>query len=81
MTELLQSDEAERWVDRLTLSVARKECRSCECFHALLTKVRHDCPEAATIAVPLQISTKNMHHCLGCEPCAPGDVFADYLRR
>ena len=81
MTEPLRSDEATRWVDRLSRSAARTECGSCECFQALLTKVQMDCPDAAMIARPLTIGAKNMHHCLCCEPCPPADVFADYLRR
>ncbi len=81
MTASLPPSEAERWINRLRQSAAKTECWSCECLQALLTQVERDCPEVAATVGPMKVASKGMHHCLGCEPCPPADVFAEYLRR
>jgi len=28
-----------------------------------------------------KVDRKDMHHCLGCDPCPPGDLYAEYMKK
>jgi hypothetical protein len=80
MSKPLTLIEAKAYLDRLKTSVAKKECWSCDCMQGLLTQLELDCPQATELVDPLKVPARQMHSCLGCEPCPPGAVFAEYLR-
>lgn len=62
-------------------SFPHRECLACECFLGLVTQLRIDAePEAKEILTAFQVERKQMHGCLGCEPCPPGDRYALYMR-
>lgn len=71
---------AEDWVSRLEKSTARPECLTCDCFQGLLTQLELDFPQAAVVVARLKIPSSRMHGCLGCDPCPPGALYAEYLR-
>jgi arsenite methyltransferase len=77
----LNRNQVQEIVKKLENSVAREECLTCECFQGLLTQLELDTPEdIKDLTGHLKISTGKMHGCLGCKPCPPGELFADYLR-
>jgi len=54
-------------------------CATCECFHAYLAQLRIDSESAdKDLFVPFKIVRTDMHKCLGCDPCPPGDLYAAY---
>lgn len=81
MSEQLSLAEARDLVRRLRESVSRKECWSCDCLQGLLTQLELDYPELGELVEPLKISHQQMHGCLGCATCLPGELFAQYLQR
>ena len=61
---------------------ARDVCSTCECFLGYLTKLRIDSdPADKDLFLPFKVDRMDMHHCLGCDPCPPGDLYADYIKK
>ncbi|MBK9927298.1 MAG: hypothetical protein IPP66_18670 [Anaerolineales bacterium] len=61
---------------------ARDICSTCECFLSYLAQLRIDSdPADKDIFVPFKVDRKDMHHCLGCDPCPPGDLYAEYMKK
>jgi hypothetical protein len=62
----------------------RGPCRGCECLHGVLVALRlalEDLPpgpEQAALLASLRAAVRpaDLHSCLGCQPCAPGDILA-----
>ena len=49
-------------------------CNMCECFLGYLAQLRIDSdPADKDLFVPFKVDRKDMHKCLGCDPCPPGD--------
>lgn len=81
MSKRLSFDRARDCVKQLEELVSRKECWSCDCLQGLLTQLELDCCEIAAVVKSLKVPTEEMHGCLGCDPCPPGEAFARYIRR
>jgi len=57
-------------------------CNTCECFLGYLTQLRIDSdPADKDLFIPFKVHRKDMHHCLGCDPCPPGDLYAEYMKK
>jgi len=57
-------------------------CNTCECFLGYLAQLRIDSdPADKDIFLPFKVKREDMHHCLGCDPCPPGDLYAEYLKK
>lgn len=55
-------------------------CNTCECFLGYLAQLRIDSDLAdKDLFVPFKVDRKDMHKCLGCEPCPPGELYAAYM--
>jgi hypothetical protein len=75
------------WEDVRPLLLAGP-CRGCECLHGLLAELRlslEELPVAADQARLLEAvrtvkRPEELHACLGCQPCLPGDLLADLYR-
>ena len=79
---MLSAYEIRALLDRLKTTVVRPECWSCDCLQGFLTQIEMDADDvAARLITPLKVGRDSMHGCLGCEPCPPGEVYSDHLRR
>ena len=66
----------------------QEKCASCECLQGALVELRmalEELPEGTErerllSAVTQAMQIQSPHGCLGCEPCTPGDVLADFYR-
>jgi len=57
-------------------------CNTCECFLGYLAQLRIDSdPADKDLFVPFKVDRKDMHKCLGCEPCPPGELYAGYMMK
>ena len=57
-------------------------CNSCECFLGYIAQLRIDSDSAdKDLFTPYKVSRNEMHHCLGCDPCPPGDLYAEYMQK
>lgn len=68
---------------RKTLSaLPRDACHTCECLQGFLVQLQADAADDVEAAIaPHRVSRDQMHACLGCSPCPPADVFAEYLKQ
>ena len=81
MNAILTIEDINTIVRELEAALPHDECRSCECLQGYLTQLHLDAPEdAGTLLRPWLAARGEMHGCLGCDPCPPGDQFAAYLR-
>ncbi len=57
-------------------------CPTCECFLGYLAQLRIDSdPADKDLFVPFKVRREDMHKCLGCDPCPPGDLYAEYMKK
>ena len=56
------------------------DCNACECFHGYIAQLRIDSdPAYKDLFTPYKIDRKDMHHCLGCDSCPPGDLYTAHM--
>jgi hypothetical protein len=81
MTEGLTRAEVSQRVDELLDDLEKEACRTCDCLQGYLTQLEMDAAEdVSDIIEPLKVDREQMHGCLGCDPCVPGEHFARYIR-
>jgi hypothetical protein len=57
-------------------------CNTCECFLGYFAQLRiASDPADKDVFLPFKVDRKDMHHCLGCDPCPPGDLYAKYMKK
>lgn len=77
----MNCDDVSSIIERLRKSVRHEACWTCDCLQGLLTQLELDAnQDVAGLVGPLKVSREQMHGCLGCDPCPPGEVYGDYLR-
>jgi predicted HD superfamily hydrolase involved in NAD metabolism len=62
-------------------SFPHRECQTCECFQGYVAQLDFAAdPIGKAFLETFKPSRTEIHSCLGCDPCPPGDQFAAYLR-
>jgi hypothetical protein len=69
-------------------ALREEKCSSCECLQGALVELKlvlEELPvggeqEALLTAVDGAMRVREPHACLGCEPCNPGNILADFYR-
>ena len=63
-------------------SFHHRECATCECYLGFIAQLELDgdqeTREYLEAYKPLR---EKIHACLGCDPCSPGVIYTDYLRK
>jgi hypothetical protein len=78
----LSRDETQTFLQLAQDSFPHDLCNTCECFHAYLVQLRIDSePASKDLFLPFKVDRAEMHKCLGCEPCPPGDLYAEYMKK
>jgi hypothetical protein len=68
-------------LEELEAVLPHDACRTCECMQGFLAQLRMDADDqAGALILPWLALRGQVHRCLGCAPCPPGDQFAAYLR-
>jgi hypothetical protein len=81
MHAILTIEEIDAILQGLEAALPHAECRTCECLQGFLTQLGLDAPEdTGALIRPWLTPPGQVHGCLGCDPCPPGDQFAAYLR-
>jgi len=81
MPDALSREKVAEIVEALDSVAGKDGCLTCECLHGFLAQIEMDAAEdAADLLAPLKVAPRQMHRCLGCNPCRPGGLFAEYLK-
>lgn len=78
----LTRDEVKQAIGQAEAGFPHEECLRCDCFHGFLVQLEMDAVEdVSDLTGRFKVAREEMHGCLGCEPCPPGTLFTEYLRR
>jgi len=76
----LERNEMQTLLQTVGESFPHRACNTCECFLGYLAQLRIDSDSAAKgLFIPFKVERKEMHKCLGCDPCPPGELYAGYM--
>ncbi len=82
MSSGLAVDDVRSLLEKLRRSAIREECWSCDCFQGFITQLELDAADdVKNLTDCMKVTHDEMHGCLGCDPCPPAVVFAEYLSR
>lgn len=74
-------DEVRALLEQARQSFPHNECLTCECFLGYLTQLGIDAGEEVDKLIDeMGIESQHTRGCMGCDPCPPADLFADYLQ-
>lgn len=72
--------EIQQLLNQVEESFPHDLCNTCECFLGYLAQLRIDSdPADKDLFLPFKVDRNDMHKCLGCAPCPPGDLYAGYM--
>jgi hypothetical protein len=89
MSPKLTYSELQLRLAQVEQAFPHEACRTCECFLGYLARLTIDSdpkepgPAGSTVRSLLSAykpERKEMHSCLGCDPCPPADHYAAYQR-
>ena len=76
----MRSDIQKR-IEQVLHNLPREECRTCDCFLGLITRLTLDAKEDVPALIkPFKELKTKIHGCLGCDPCPPAEAYAHYIR-
>jgi hypothetical protein len=77
----LSRDEVRALLEHARQSFPHDDCLTCECFLAYVAQLGIDAGEEInSLFDEMGVDYHHAHGCMGCDPCRPADLFADYLR-
>lgn len=80
ITPPLIRDQVKALREQARASFPRDACLTCECFLGYLVQLGIDAGEdVQSLLEEIGITREHTHSCMGCEPCPPADLFAEYL--
>ena len=78
----LNRDEIQAMLQGVEDSFPHDFCNTCECFLGYIAQLRIDSDSAdKDLFTPYKVDRKDMHHCLGCDPCPPGNLYSEYMQK
>ena len=81
MSERLSNSQVMALVKNAVDSFPHEECETCECFLGYIAQLELDSDGMSRDSLKqYRPDREAVHTCLGCDPCPPGDHFAEYIR-
>ena len=78
----LTHQEVQTFLAEAADSFPHDACLTCECFLGYVTRLHVDSDETSSNLIrEYRVERKTMHSCLGCDPCPPGDLYAEYVHK
>jgi hypothetical protein len=82
MNSLLSVSDVKILIKKAEDCFRHEECANCECYLGYVAELQLDSDfEAQQYLKACQPPREEIHACLGCDPCAPGILYTDYLRK
>ena len=82
MVMKLSCEEVNAFLEVAADSFLHDECMTCECFLGYVTRLRVDANnDSQDLIAKYQVERSTVHSCLGCDPCPPGNLYAEYVRK
>jgi hypothetical protein len=82
MNDPLSVIKVKEQIKKAEESFRHEECNSCECFLGYLAQLEIDADtEGKEVLKSYRSEREPIHSCLGCDPCPPGVLYAEYLRK
>jgi hypothetical protein len=76
----LGRDEIQALLQAAEKSFPHGECNTCECLLGHIAQLRIDSASASKdLSIPFKVDRVSIRLCLVCDPCPPGDLYADYM--
>lgn len=80
MEKLLSVSKVKILLDNAIETFPHDECETCECFLGYVTQLTMESDESSRqLLDKFKSNREDIHSCLGCDPCPPGDHYAQYL--
>lgn len=77
----LTSAQVENILQETAANFPHQACLTCECFLGLVALLGMDAQlDSRPLLDAYKVPRKEMHACLGCDPCPPGESYAKYIR-
>lgn len=74
--------DVEKILSNLQKYLIKEECWSCDCLQGFLAQLELDSETDIThLITSFKVSKDEMHGCLGCDPCPPGEAFSAYIKK
>jgi hypothetical protein len=81
MNEKLSVSDVKDLINKAEESFRHDECAACECYLSYVAQLEMDSDsEGQGYLKDYQPARDQIHACLGCDPCAPGILYTNYLR-
>ncbi len=81
MEQSLSVSQVRSFIENAIEAFPHDECATCECFLGYVTQLEMEADDGGQKFLEKHKPQKTeMHACLGCDPCPPGDHYAQYLR-
>lgn len=72
--------EVRKLLAKLSDRVKHEECFTCDCLQGFLMQLQLDVDEdMSDLFELLEVPRESMHPCMGCDPCVPGALYAEYI--
>ncbi len=82
MENPLSVSEVNELIKKAEEAFRHQECATCECYLGYITQLMIDSePEGRQYLIEYQPDRDQIHSCLGCDPCSPGILYSNYLRK
>jgi len=82
MVTKLSREDVKQLLAEAAESFPHDTCLTCECFLGYVIRLQVDSDQSSRDLIDAyQVERKNMHSCLGCNPCPPGDLYAEYIHK
>lgn len=70
------------FIEKAEGSFRHQECATCECYLGFIAQLQLDSDQEARTFLKEYLPDRELiHSCLGCDPCPPGILYSEYLRK
>ena len=81
MKKSLSVSQVKSLIENAIEAFPHEECATCECFLGYVSQLGTETDDLGRKFLKDHKPERHqMHSCLGCDPCPPGDHYAQYLR-